>query len=292
MGDGLRADRALEVGAVLGEGPVWDDRSSSLLFVDIKGERVHRYEPETGAHTSFPTGAPVGAVVLGQDGGLLLALLDHFATCCADGTGIEAVGDFRSDATSVRFNDGKVDPWGRFVAGTMDWKEHDAIGSLYTLSPTGDVTVLVDSVTVSNGLDWSADLSQLFYVDSVLRRIDVFEVDPDSGALSGRQIHREIDLDDGFPDGLAIDVEDCIWLACYGGSKVCRFTPDGRLDKVVSLPVPRVTSVAFGGPELDRLYITTAAGGSLDGPDSSPDGGGDLYVADPGTQGRPAHRFG
>ena len=135
MGDGLRADRALEVGAVLGEGPVWDDRSSSLLFVDIKGERVHRYEPETGAHTSFPTGAPVGAVVLGQDGGLLLALLDHFATCCADGTGIEAVGDFRSDATSVRFNDGKVDPWGRFVAGTMDWKEHDAVADGRRHSP-------------------------------------------------------------------------------------------------------------------------------------------------------------
>jgi sugar lactone lactonase YvrE len=288
----LSAERALEVAAVLGEGPVWDDRNSSLLFVDIVGETVHRYHPTTGAHNSFPTAAPVGAVALRDDDELMLALAGHFARCGADGSLIETFGDFRADATSVRFNDGKVDPWGRFVAGTMDWNERDALGSLYQLSPTGEVAVLADKVTVSNGLDWSADRRQLFYVDSPTRRIDTFDVDPDTGTLSRRRVHLETDPELGFPDGLTIDVEGCIWLACWGGSRVCRFTPDGHLDKVISLPVARVSSVAFGGARLDCLYITTAAGAAPEHPGAGSARGGDLFVADPGTQGWPTRRFG
>lgn len=289
----LQADLALGVQALLGEGPVWDDREGSLLFVDIEGERVHRFDPSSGRQSSFATGAAVGSVGLRADGGLVLALLDHFALSSGSGEAITAVPGFAADAGRVRFNDGEVDPWGRFVAGTMDWAKSAPLGELYQLAPDGTVTTLVTGATISNGLAWSPDRRLLYYVDTPTLRVDVFDVDPSDGTLSGRRRHVDIDESEhGRPDGIALDGEGCLWVAFYGGSRVCRFTPAGVLDTIVRVPASCVTSIAFGGPRFDTLFITSARTDLDPSRRAAEPHAGDLFVVDPGTSGLAPSRFG
>lgn len=289
----LHAEVALGVQALLGEGPVWDDRDGSLLFVDIEGERVHRYDPSSGRQSSFSTGAAIGSVGMRSDGGLVLALLGSFARCGASGEGLELVPGFSTDAGRVRFNDGEVDPWGRFVAGTMDWEKSAPLGELYQLAPDGTVTTLVTGVTISNGLAWSPDRRVLYYVDTPTLGVDVFDVDPADGTLSGRRRHVDIDeAEHGRPDGIALDAEGCLWVAFYGGSRVCRFTPAGALDAIVRVPASCVTSIAFAGSRLDTLYITSARTDLDPAARAAEPHAGDLFVVDPGTSGLPPCRFG
>ncbi|MCU1490755.1 MAG: Senescence marker protein-30 [Acidimicrobiaceae bacterium] len=287
----LHAEVALEVGAEIGEGPVWDDRNQELLFVDILGQAVHGYTPATGAHRSFPVGTPVGAVVLRQDGGLVLAAHDRFLLGDADGSHLTPIGDFRADGEVVRFNDGKVDPFGRFVAGTMHWKESEALGALYSLSPNGEVVTVLEGVRVSNGLAWSADLSTFFYIDSGGHTVDAFDRDADSGALSNRRAVTEIS--GGSPDGMAIDDEGMLWVAVWGGHRVDRIDPEsGERVATIEVDASQVASVSFGGPGLDELYIVTARTGLDEAARASQPHAGDLFVAHPGVSGPLPWRFG
>ncbi len=289
----LEAELALEVGALLGEGPLWDERDRSLLFVDIEGELVHRFRPTSGEHTSFPTGAPVGSVGLRADGGLVLAVHDHFARSGPGGEELAVLPGFAVDGTAVRFNDGEVDPWGRYVAGTMDWAKDRPLGSLFQLAPDGSVATLVEGVTISNGLAWSADRRLLYYVDTPTLGVDLFDVDPMDGRISGRRRTLEVEeAEHGRPDGIALDTDGCLWVACYGGGRVCRFTPSGLLDAIVRVPASCVTSVAFGGPRLDDLYITTARTDLEPAALAAEPRAGDLFVADPGVGGFAPARFG
>ena len=187
----------------------------------------------------------------------MLALVDGFALAGPDGQDLRRLGEFTVDRAVVRFNDGKPDPWGNFWAGTMAWQEGSGQPcSLYRLSPDGAVTELFGGVGLSNGLDWSDDRKTFYYADSLSGGVDVFGTDPDTGALSGRR--HFISVPGGIPDGLTLDAEGCLWLAVWGTGELRRYTPDGRLDTVVRLPVSQVTSAAFGGADLSTLYITTA----------------------------------
>ena len=161
-----QAAPVLAAGAMLGEGPVWDELRQELLFVDIMSERVHHFRPATGEHSWFPTDGPPGAVVLTEDGRLLIALHDRFVFCGRAGEDPVVVEGFRADGTVVRFNDGKVDPWGRFLAGTMDREETKPNGTLYMLGADQSVVPLVDKVSISNGLAWTADRSTLYFIDT------------------------------------------------------------------------------------------------------------------------------
>lgn len=285
------AEHVQSVGALVGECPLWDDESSSLVFVDILGCRVHRYHPGTGESSHFSTQVPVGSVGLCPDGSFVLALSNHFARCGPNGEDLTRLGTFEVDAGTVRFNDGEVDPWGRFVAGTMAWDQGGArpLGSLYRLSSDGDVEVLLEGVRLSNGIAYSADRRSLYYVDTPTRVVDAFDVDPDSGALANRRVAYKID--EGAPDGIVLDVDGCLWVACYGAGRVCRFAPDGRIDRVVVLPTKRVTSLAFGGARLDTLYVTTASEGLSDEERAGDPMAGDLFAADAGVTGSLANRF-
>lgn len=285
----LAADVVLELGAALGEGPVWDERVQELLFVDIVGQRVHGFRPENSSHRSFEVGRPVGAVVLREDGGLVLAAHDAFWAVEADGSGLTPVGDFRADGERVRFNDGKVDPSGRFLAGTMYWGHQDAVGSLYMLHPDGSVVTLLEEVTISNGLAWSADGSVLYYIDTPRHAVDAFDVDPETGRLSSRRIVAAVG--DGDPDGMAIDDEGFLWVAVWGGYRVERIDPaDGSRLAIVWVPTRQVSSVAFGGPSLRDLYITTARVGLDEASLAAEPHAGDLFVAHPGVSGPPPYR--
>jgi sugar lactone lactonase YvrE len=283
------AEPVLEVRATLGEGPVWDDREQRLLFVDIMGERVHWFHPESGAHSSSAADGYVGAVVLREDGGLVLARHDCFVYAGPQGEGRAVVEGFRADSTSVRFNDGKVDPWGRFVAGTMSWEETPT-AALHMLWPDNSVTTLLEDVTISNGLAWSAEGDVLYYIDSPTRRVDAFDVVPASGVIVNRRT--VVEMGDVFPDGMAIDDEGCLWVALWDAGLVRRYAPDGRLLEVVDVPGGgHVSSVAFGGAGMSTLYITTARAGLTEAELARAPHAGDLFALEVPVTGPAPFRF-
>ncbi|MDA8289611.1 MAG: SMP-30/gluconolactonase/LRE family protein [Actinomycetota bacterium] len=289
--DERHAEVALEVQAMLGEGPVWDERRGALFFVDIVAGRVHRFTPASGEHGSFLVGPTVGAVALREDGGLVLAAHDGFFYVEADGSGLAPAGSFRSDAELVRFNDGKADPYGRFVAGTMDWNEERPFGSLYLLEPGGAVSVLLEDVTISNGLAWTERGDVVYYIDTPRRCVDSFDFDAHTGTLANRRIVASFE-GPGAPDGMTIDDEGCLWVALWGGSRVERIDPrSGERLTVVHVPASQVTSAAFGGARRDVLYITTARRGLDDASLARQPHAGDLFAVEAGVSGPAAHRF-
>ncbi len=270
-------DVVINLRSLLGEGPQWDHRTGVLAWVDILGGFVHLTDPHGGITRSIPVGPGVGAVAPHGEHGYLLAVRNGFATLTA---GHLEVTHELFDEPGVRMNDGAVDPGGRFVAGSMAGDLRPGMGSLYSLDTDGSVRELFDGVSISNGLAWSEDGHLMYYVDSGLQRIDVMDYDPDTGDVSGRRRWVEVGEEDGTPDGIAIDADGCLWVALWDGGKVRRYSPQGRVIGEIELPVPRVTACAFGGENLDRLFITTAAvgreSGSLDGA---------LFVVDPGSVG-------
>lgn len=291
MADMHEAEPVLTVGAQLGEGPVWDDRERALYFVDILGQRVHAWEPGKGQSRSFATGCLVGAVGLRHDGGLVLACADHFALCHNDGSHSSAVEGFSLDGNVVRFNDGKVDPMGRFVAGTMDCLESSPYGNLYALWPDGGVHLQLEGVTISNGLDWSADGRSMYYIDTPRCLVEVFDYDLADGALSGRR--PLVQVRGGFPDGMAIDQEGCLWVAIWDGGRVDRYTPGGRLDMSVAVPEGgRVSSVAFGGEDMSTLFVTTAQKDLSEAELAAAPRAGDIFAFAAPASGVPPYRFG
>lgn len=261
----------------LGEGPVWDHRGQLLAWVDILGGLVHLTVPDTGVTTTIPVGAPVGALGLLGDDGYMLAVRNGFAPLHGGRLGDTEVV---FESAELRLNDAGTDPAGRFVAGSMANDHSSGRGTLYVRDFDGSVRPLVDGVTISNGLAWSADGRSLFYVDSALQAIDVLDYDVVAGAVSGRRRWVDVPEADGTPDGITIDGEGHIWVALWGGGKVRRYSPEGAVVRDIDLPAARVSSCAFGGLESDRLFITTAAaGGEQGGLD------GALFEADPGCVG-------
>jgi sugar lactone lactonase YvrE len=284
----LEPEVAIPAQCQLGEGPVWDPGRGLLWWVDILAGHVHAIDPATGTRTWFGVGDPVGAVGLTRGGGLVLALVDGFALAGGDGQNLTRVAGFTVDRTAIRFNDGKPDPWGNFIAGTMAWDESgNPPGSLYRLSPDGTVTEVFGDVGLSNGLDWTDDRRLFYYSDTTIGRVDVFDCDPGTGVLSGRRPF----VDAAQPDGLALDAEGCLWLAVWGSGEVRRYTPDGRLDTVVRLPAWQVTSAAFGGPDLATLYITCAWEGLTPAERAEQPHAGDIFACTPGVPGRPPFLF-
>jgi sugar lactone lactonase YvrE len=285
------AELVLDARAELGEGPVWDARSGQLVWVDIMRGRVHFFTPRTGGRRTLEVGQPVGAAVPRRAGGLVLALRDGFARLDPEGGRLDWIAAVESDRRDLRMNDGACDAAGRFWAGTMALDERPGAGSLYRLEPDGHVEVMLQEVTISNGLDWSDDGRQLYYVDSPTRRIDVFDCDPLGGPLLNRRPFASVPAEAGTPDGLTLDAGGGVWLALWGGGALHRYAPDGSLDRVVRLPVSHPTSCAFGGDDLRDLYVTTAAIAlSPAERERQPQAGG-LYRIRPGVAGRPAHLF-
>ena len=286
----LDAEIAVPAQCELAEGPFWDAARGRLRWVDILRGQVHALDPVTGAHTSFGTGGELGTAGLTRDGGLVLALSDHFALSGDDGADLRRLGDFSVDGTVFRFNDGKPDPWGNFWAGTCTLADKGPPCALYRLGPDGSVTELLGGIGLSNGLDWTEDRRAFYFADSYGGGVDVFATDPDTGALSGRQ--QFIPVSGGLPDGLTLDADGGLWLAVWGSGELRRYTPDGRLDTVVKLPVTQVTSAAFGGPDLGTLYITTARENFTPAEAAAQPHAGDIFACTPGVTGRPPYLFG
>jgi sugar lactone lactonase YvrE len=266
----------------LGEGPVWDAGDQALYWVDIPQSRVHRIAAD-GSLSSWDTGQPVGAVVPRASGGLVVAVRDGFLALDPASGKLTMLAEVEQDQPENRMNDGACDRAGRFFAGTMADDESPAAGALYRLDPDLSVTRLLAGVGISNGIGWSPDERLMYYIDSHAHRVDVFDYDPAAGSIGGRRPFAAVGQGDVVPDGLTVDADGGVWVAVWGGYAVLHHDPGGQVLEAVDLPAARVSSCVFGGPDLDRLYITTAAG-----PGES---AGALFVCEPGVTGQPSHPF-
>lgn len=288
MGTDGRVDVAVNTDPLHGEGPCWDEQAGVLWWVDILGGAVHRFDPATGVDQRIEVGQPVGAAVGRAGGGLVLAV-EHGFAFLNEGTVKPLVTVI--DDPGVRFNDGKADPVGRFLAGTMAYDETPGAGRLFRLEPSGAVAPVLDGLTISNGLAWTPDARTLYFIDSPTQQVRAYSYDPDTGVATDPRVVVDIPRADGLPDGMTIDADGCLWVALYGGGAVRRYTPDGRCDRTVTLPVSQVTSCAFGGPELRHLYITTSPHGLDPAQRSAQPHAGAVFWYDAGVSGLPAHRY-
>jgi sugar lactone lactonase YvrE len=274
-------------GAELGEGPVWDAAGGRLIWVDILVGQILTKDPATGQSEVLEVGKPVSAVALRSTGGLVAAVEDGFAVVDSGLAKVQQVATVEPTQPASRFNDGKCDPRGRFWAGTMAYDETRGAGiaSLFRLSPEYAVEQMLAGVTTSNGLGWSADERTFFYTDSPTGGVDAFDYDPDSGSIANRRRVITIEPDAGVPDGLAIDSDGCLWVAVWSGGEVRRYSPDGVLDRRISLPASNITSCAFGGSGLDTLFITSARWGLNEDELAQQPLAGSVFAVDPRATG-------
>ena len=274
--------------AVLGEGPLWVRGQGALYWVDVHGYKVHRLIGDD--RTTWQMPESVGCLARRRGGGFVAGMKSGFAYLGEDPTEIEPLGGPDADEGDSRFNDGKADAAGRFWAGTMHERGDPPIGVLYRLDPDRRWRAMDGGYTVTNGPAFSRDGRTMYHNDTRRGLVYRFQLH-DDGSLGPRRLHLRIPAGDGRPDGMTVDADDCLWLAHYGGWRVTRFTPAGKVDRVVRLPVSSVTSCAFGGRDLDVLYVTSARQ-RLDAAALSrePLAGG-LFALRPGVAGLPAGEF-
>lgn len=283
--------------AVIGEGPWWDARAGLLYWIDVKGRRLHAFDPETAADRAVGLGKQPGTVVGraaggGRPGGLLMAMEDGFAFVDPGSGASTPLFDPEADRAGNRFNDGKCDSAGRFWAGSMDDAEKGRTGALYRLGTDLSCERVLDGVGISNGIAWSPDDRTMYYIDTPTRRVDAFDFDAGTGRISGRRVAFELPRGMGFPDGMTVDEEGMLWIALWMGWGLGRWDPaTGRLLAKVDLPIARTSSCAFGGPALDRLYITTASIGVGPGEAAGQSHAGGLFAYEAGIRGAPSVPF-
>jgi len=291
MTDNQEVEVVLDVRASVGEGPVWDNRTNTLVWVDIMNNSVHVFDPASGQDRAVDVGQPVGAAGLREEGGLVLALRDGFALLDADLGDLHWVAKVEEDSPTNRMNDGKCDAAGRFWAGTMAFAVTPGVASLYCLDSNYRVTRVLGDITLSNGLDWTPDNRRMYYIDSAAQRVDAFEFDLEHGTLGERRTVVDVPPELGLPDGMTVDADGGLWVAIHGSGTIRRYTPDGRLNRIVRVPARQVTCCAFGGADFEDLYITSMTYGLS--PEALRDQplAGALFRVRPGVRGRPSYRF-
>ena len=275
----------------LGEVPVWDVAEQALYWVDIEGRLLQRYEPATGAVERWRFDERVCALALRERGGLVLALASGFAFFEPATGEIRRLAAPEAHLPRNRMNDGKCDRRGRFWAGTMDDGLAAPSGALYRLDPDLSCHRMAEGIGISNSLAWSPDDRVFYFADSLRRTVFAYDYDLDSGAIANRRILTDCADQPGTPDGSTVDAEGFLWNAQWDGWRLVRYSPDGRVDRVVALPVQKPTSCTFGGADLRTLFVTSAvwdlAGDALA---AQPHAGGVLAL-DVGVPGLPEPRF-
>lgn len=280
----------LDARAQLGECPVWDERARALYFVDVHAPALHRFDPATGAVKRWDLSAEIGSFALDETGaGAVLALASGFAKFDF-GTGTVApLANPLAGVAKHRFNDGAADPAGRFWAGTMPNSGRQPSGKVFCLEG-GTARAVFDGFFVPNGFAWSPDGAR-FYLNDSPRAMFVAAFDAASGGAAAPYVFADVSAAPGYPDGMAMDAEGFLWNARWDGHGIARFAPDGRLDRFVPMPVTRPTSCAFGGPALDRLYVTSARVGLDAAALAREPLAGGVFAFDPGVNGLPARRW-
>jgi sugar lactone lactonase YvrE len=280
----------LDAKTFLGEGPLWDVAEQRLYWIDIKRREIHRFDPASGEDEKWSAPEDIGSLAVREQGGLIVALSSGFYRFDLTTAQAELIVDPEPDQPQNRFNDGKPDRRGRFWAGSMHDRETEPTGSLYRLDPDGSCQRMVDGgLAVSNSLCWSPDDRVLYHSCSLQRTVWAWDFDADDGTISNRRELIKLNASDGAPDGATVDAEGYLWIAIWGGWRIDRYAPDGRLHRSIELPVQCPTCPAFGGPDLDILYVTSASN-RLDNPEKQPQAGG-IFAVDAGVGGLPEMRF-
>ncbi|MGP4038641.1 SMP-30/gluconolactonase/LRE family protein [Gracilibacillus sp. D59] len=288
----MKAEVAYEIKALLGEGPCWDERNQILYWTDISGKVIHRFDPETNQNDTFQIGQFVGAVIVAEDGRLVLAAENGFFFYDTVTEQLTSIHDPEVDKPDNRFNDGKVDPAGRFWAGTMQKNDNDPEGALYCLDDKLEVKKKLSGLRTSNGMAWDMKFNRMYFIDTPTRNIYIFDYDLETGTISNQRVAFQFPEAYGFPDGMTIDTDGMLWIAGWGGGKVSRWNPEtGEVLSTVEVPALNVTSCTFGGKGFDTLYITTARVGMTDEELEKLPLSGSLFLVKTNTTGLPADRF-
>lgn len=270
---------------VLGEGPLWSSRENALYWVDIIGQRLNRLSFEDDRVTSFAMPELIGWVIERENQlGFIAGFASGFAELALDPIAIRQIAHPEPLSPKVRMNDAKADPAGRIFAGTMCYGGEEPIGSLHRLDTDLTIARVDHGYRIANGPAISADGGTIYHTDSAEGRVYRFALKAD-GSIGQRETFLTFPEAWGSPDGMTMDCEGGLWIAHWGGSRVTRFLADGTIDRAISVPALQVTSCTFAGPNLDRMFITSAA----DGLDGEHDGA--LFEVDPGVRGLPTHRF-
>ena len=268
----------------LGEGPLWSDRDNALYWVDILGQRVNRLDLSDQHVTGWSMPEPIGWIIERErSAGFIAGFASGFAELELDPLVIKPIADPQPSHPANRMNDAKADGTGRIFAGTKA-EDGQASGALFRLDCDKSITEVDNGYHIANGPAISADGRFLFHTDSALNQIFRLEILAD-GTLGSRRLFIEFPPEWGSPDGMTMDVDGYLWVAHWGGSRISRFRPDATLDRAIALPASQFTSCTFAGPNLDRMFVTSAADG-VDEPY-----GGHLFEVDPGVKGLPTMRF-
>ena len=246
---------------LLGEGPVWVSRDQTLLWVDIPGCALHRFHPASGAHSIVDFEEKISCVAPLAGGGFVGTLASGFVRLDETGRFAGWLARPEHDIPGNRFNDGGVDPRGRFYCGTMDdsgARPRQPLGALYRLEPDGSATAVVTEVAVSNSTCWSPDGRTMYFCDTAQEFIRAYDYDPDTGTLGAMRVFAEKGSAPGRPDGSAVDIDGYVWNARFSGGCIARYTPDGMLDRIIEVPATCTTCCAFGGEDMKTLFITSA----------------------------------
>ena len=288
----MTVERYVKAECIIGEGPVWDDADGTLYFIDLLGNRIYSYN---NMLQSMDVGENIGCAVLRQNGGMIAGLLTGWYFVDFPVGGKEFVCDPEADDPNTRFNDGKVDPFGRLWSGTMSrsldtgYGEAEPIAGLYALDAERNVKTMLTGVIQGNGMAWSKDGSRFYFIDTQRLTVQEFAYDPDAHELADGRVCITVPDGAGIPDGMTIDEDGMLWVALWGGKAVSRWDPGtGKLLDKIELPALNVTSCCFGGEKMDQLFVTTA---SLNTDrDKYPDAGS-VFRIDVGIAGAKSYKY-
>lgn len=290
----LKPENVVASQSKLGEGPLWSVDEQSLYWVDIHRQRVERFHPASGEHLVFEFDTAVTALGFRTRGGFVAATAGGFAFVQLLKKTVDILARPEADKPHNRFNDGAVDPQGRFWGGTMyegPETNEPTEGRLYRLDVDGSVRVMEKGLTISNGLGWSPDLKTMYLTDTLRNVIYAYDYDLASGAIDHRRMFVNSSNKSGCPDGMTVDSEGGVWSSRWGGWKVTRYDPAGRVERQIQLPVECPTSCAFGGKNLTELYITSAWTALTDEQRRQQPLAGDLFCLDTNIKGRAPWQF-
>ena len=287
----MRIELLVDTQNNLGEGPVWDIEEQRIYWVDIFGREVFRAREDGSQLERRNVPGDIGCLALRKSGGLLLGLADGFYFFDFDSGKSEKILDPESNLSQTRINDGKVDKRGRFIAGCMDRTEKAPISGLYRLDPDLSCHKLESNITVSNGPCWSPDGKTFYFSDSWTFTISSYDYDLDTGGISNKRLFVSTKERKGAPDGSTVDSEGFLWNAQAYGGYLVRYSPEGKVDKVIEFPIKKLTSAMFGGKNMDILFVTTMGKAGEQFAPTQPKGGGLFAVYGLGIKGVAEHRF-
>ncbi|MFD2045268.1 SMP-30/gluconolactonase/LRE family protein [Ornithinibacillus salinisoli] len=287
-----KVELVVDAKAILGEGPCWDVEQQRLYWVDIVEKKVFMFNPLTKENRSIQLEQHVGAIVPRNDQETVVALEDGFYLLNIESEEITQIHEIESHLPNNRFNDGKSDAYGRFWAGTMAKTNAMEQGALYCLETNGTVKKKVNQVSISNGIAWSSDHKYMYYIDTPTQKVVRYNFHIHTGDMEHPTDIIDFTNEVGFPDGMTIDADGMLWIAHWGGAKVSKWNSNtGEKLSVVEVPALHVTSCAFGGIDLEDLYITTAREGMDDNQLAKYPNAGGLFKVNLGVKGMPANYF-